>query len=410
MPFHNVGKTPHLVTVLKKVGAKGTTYELRWRVRGEDDSQGGYKDPGPACDMAQHLHGLLVAGKTEGLPIGREARRRRATARPSTMSVRTLSDVFEAYVIDRVASGSLKSDSVKGYRATWFGYVVADLQDGERHIRLDDFNADNLTLENFKLWHELLRKKPKTRGKGTLSDGSIVAAQRVLNAVVQFGVDQDWIRKNYARLIPKKVVRERDIEYFESVEEFIPVARRVVAWARMPIVFTAFTGIRYGELAGLHGEDFDMQGMRMRLFRQFDSENNASTLKTTESESWVEIHPNLFKLLEGYFGEFPERAQGENLAFPAPRYGHHLGDKALNSALKSACREAGITRNITFHGLRHSAATWLADANIPPHQIQKLLRHADAKTTARYMHVSARARKNAVEAMPVPVMDVIDFI
>lgn len=41
----------------------------------------------------------------------------------------------------------------------------------------------------------------------------------------------------------------------------------------------------------------------------------------------------------------------------------------------------------TFHGLRHAFATGMAMKNVPLPIIQKLMGHASAATTAKYIHV-----------------------
>lgn len=42
--------------------------------------------------------------------------------------------------------------------------------------------------------------------------------------------------------------------------------------------------------------------------------------------------------------------------------------------------------NLTQHGLRHTAATWLADAGIPLHVLQGILGHKSSETTRGYLH------------------------
>jgi integrase len=46
--------------------------------------------------------------------------------------------------------------------------------------------------------------------------------------------------------------------------------------------------------------------------------------------------------------------------------------------------------NLTRHGLRHTGATWLADAGIPLHVLQGILGHKSLETTRGYLHPDTR--------------------
>ena len=64
--------------------------------------------------------------------------------------------------------------------------------------------------------------------------------------------------------------------------------------------------------------------------------------------------------------------------------------------------------NLTRHGLRHTGATWMADAGIPLHVLQEILGHASVETTRVYLHpddrhlASAAEQANAFLAKPTP--------
>ena len=45
---------------------------------------------------------------------------------------------------------------------------------------------------------------------------------------------------------------------------------------------------------------------------------------------------------------------------------------------------------IKFHGLRHTAATLMLDANVGIRTVQEILGHKDLETTQRYVHVLGR--------------------
>ncbi len=77
----------------------------------------------------------------------------------------------------------------------------------------------------------------------------------------------------------------------------------------------------------------------------------------------------------------------ERVLFPGYR-NKHLSTRQISRLFKQTAREAGITKPVTLHTLRHSFATHLLERGVDIRVIQALLGHTKLTTTARYASVA----------------------
>ena len=74
--------------------------------------------------------------------------------------------------------------------------------------------------------------------------------------------------------------------------------------------------------------------------------------------------------------------------------------KSIKRAFRRAVKDAGLGKDVTPHVLRHTAASWMAEAGIPMAEIAAVLGHRDSRTTERiYAKFSPEYLQRAVRAL-----------
>ena len=201
-------------------------------------------------------------------------------------------------------------------------------------------------------------------------------------------------RMSALRFLYKKTLKRRDIAYddlvFPKVPRKLPVVlspeeiTRMIEAApnlmhRTILMVLYATGIRRAEASLLKVSDIDSQRMMIRVDRGKGGRSRdvplSPALLETLREYWRWRKPKIYL--------FPSRD---------PRRGPEqpITDKMVWIACQEAARQAGLSKRITPHTLRHSWATHLLEAGTDLRTIQVLLGHGDLETTAQYLHLSQR--------------------
>lgn len=71
----------------------------------------------------------------------------------------------------------------------------------------------------------------------------------------------------------------------------------------------------------------------------------------------------------------------------------------VSCAMKRAQRRAGMVQDGRVHILRHTFCSRLAMLNVPAMSIGELAGHVSLQSTQRYLHLSSRAKVQAIQAL-----------
>jgi integrase len=151
------------------------------------------------------------------------------------------------------------------------------------------------------------------------------------------------------------------------------------------VLVALYTGLRRGETLRLRWSDIDFEKGRLSVRK--------SKTKSGRREDYLNsmLHQQLFSLSRREHGEcvFPSPGRFQTPGQPE----RHIAD--VKNAFRRAVRLAGI-KKITFHQLRTTFRSRLADAGIPLPVIQKLAGHAPI---SRYTHPADELKQSVVEVL-----------
>jgi len=173
---------------------------------------------------------------------------------------------------------------------------------------------------------------------------------------------------------PKKDKKLPVVLSKEEVAKILDSVDNIKHKAILMLVYSA--GLRVGEVVKLRPEDIDSKRMLIHIKKAKGRKDRYTLLSETAleilREYWRKYKPNKW-LFEGV------------------REGWHLSIRTVQSIFEQAREKAGIKKEISVHGLRHSFATHLLEGGTDLRYIQEILGHTSSKTTEIYTHVSQKS-------------------
>ena len=134
------------------------------------------------------------------------------------------------------------------------------------------------------------------------------------------------------------------------------------------------TGLRLAEIAGLNRDDIDLTQ------KEFSIRGKGDKVRL------VFLSLSARDALQNYLA----RRRGEEPALFTNKFGTRLTPRSIERAVKKIARQAGISKKVTPHLLRHQFATDLLSSGADIRSVQTLLGHSSITTTQIYTHITNR--------------------
>jgi len=172
----------------------------------------------------------------------------------------------------------------------------------------------------------------------------------------------------------RQLKKQKKLPEILSKEEVKLILDRITNLKQKTIMTITYSaGLRVGEIVKLKISEID-KSRKLIHIKQAKGRKDRYTLFSDTANN----------ILGQYFKNY----KNDIWLFPGQKKGTHYSVRSVEKVFERAKNEAGITKNVTVHSLRHSFATHLLEAGVDIRYIQVLLGHKSTKTTEIYTHVS----------------------
>jgi integrase len=216
-----------------------------------------------------------------------------------------------------------------------------------------------------------------------LCSGTVGRIHALLNQAVRQAVHSKYIRTNPIAGVksPKQQRREMEILTAEQVRHLLDVVRG----DRFEVVYVlgATCGLRIGEVLSLRADDIDI-GKGTLTVRRTLWRGQVYAPKTASSRRTLKLPQRALDSLE----RLRSTSDGQEYLF-ATRSGKPVAAHNFHKcSWKPLVAKAGLPQSLTFHKLRHGAASLLLNQNVPIPVVSRYLGHANPGVTMRvYAHM-----------------------
>jgi integrase len=252
--------------------------------------------------------------------------------------------------------------------------------------KFGDTPLGELSRIRIKAWVKALRRH--------LSDATTADVIILFSMILREAVEEDLIGANPCRRLGLRLTpsERRAVATPWQVDR---ISRRCGPNDSVLIITAAYTGLRWGELAGLQWHNVDLDKGTITVdpdkgaLHECGGRLKLGSPKTPASVRTVHLPPFLTRLLT----EHATRRTGDHV-FTGSNGGllrrANFRDRVWRPAVAGANQRgwAPLQPDLTFHGLRHTHRTWLIEDGTPEVLIRERLGHRLPGVRGIYSHVT----------------------
>lgn len=238
--------------------------------------------------------------------------------------------------------------------------------------------------------------KAKLSGKKTKTVNNVLTN---LNKLLKVAVEWKVISAMPCRIRQLKTTKPV-VEFYEpeDYEKLVAAAAEVDDRAHIAVLLGGDAGLRLGEILGVEWADVDWTRKLLKVQRAVYDERELPVVTLPKGGK-----PRIVPMTARLHGALQ---QHRHLRGARVLYQDDGSDGAkwwLKWMIAAVERRAGLRRGGRVHILRHTFCSRLAARNVPMLTIKDLAGHVSLETTMRYMHLSAAAPRQAIEALEAGV-------
>lgn len=139
-------------------------------------------------------------------------------------------------------------------------------------------------------------------------------------------------------------------------------------------------------LAFAYGGGFRMNELRMLKIVDVDLDRRQIHIRQGKGKK--DRYVILSDFLHDRFQNYLDELKPQVYLFEGLTPGQPMGERSIQYVINEAHKKTDIQKDVSMHTLRHSFATHLLEDGVDIYSIQRLLGHADIRTTIVYLHVA----------------------
>ena len=354
-------------------------------------------------DGILHLRSTKQKNRSKALSIAVEFERVDKALNNGAMGQSQVRQVFND-ILERVGEPAIPTSATNEWLREWIKHKEANKSEGtaERYkgviegfiTHLGDRANKPLTTVAAKDVQNFLTKRRK---EAKVSVTTINLDGKILRACFNTARRQGVIMSNPAEAVelPARKSIQRGVFNAAEVKLLIDAAKNT-EWATV-IMFGFYTGARLSDCTRMEWSNIDLANNTLR----YDEGKN-------QKDILMPLHTELAAHLEKIAtSDKPQKYVTPKMAELGPGGRHGLSEGFKRLVVKAGLdlqkvKGTGV-RSIskrTFHALRHSFTSALANAGVPPELRMKLTGHKSAAVHRGYTHLELETLKTALEKVP----------